>query len=138
MTAETRCNGASDRHLIPMVGKKYGHLTVLERVPRPPGRTKAAYVHVRCDCGIEYIAQAHHVRNKINCCWNCGRKVSAEANRARSTRLPSGRTWVEVAEASGVSLNTVTQRWLRGWSEEDLSLPVNGKQGRRARNRKAT
>lgn len=123
-------------NLIPIVGKKFGHLTVLSMAGRraytsPAGRTQRyALVNVRCDCGLVYVAEARAVRRAMNRCKKCSAEHTASVSRSRSHRLPSGRTWVEVAEASGVSLNTVTQRWLRGWPEEDLGLPVRGKRPR--------
>lgn len=127
------------RAKIPMIGKRYGRLVVLaEAGDRWYGTQSARLVRVRCDCGAEYDASAYHLRaGRAQQCRPCGKKVSASKNRARSTRLPSGRTLVEIAQASGVSLNTVTQRWLRGWSEEHMGLPVNGKFGRRQARRAA-
>jgi hypothetical protein len=121
---------------IDLTGQRFGRLTVLRPGPSrlyPSGQTARTW-WVACDCGTRYTAQGRHLRKGlVRRCRPCGLAATAAANRARSTALPSGRTIVEVSTATGVALNTVTQRWIRGWAEKDLGLPVVGKFGRRQR-----
>jgi hypothetical protein len=119
---------------IPMVGKRYGRLTViadagredLGRKPYSNGwRLRLRQVRVRCDCGEEFVARASHVRLRIRRCLDCAKEENADRNRNEaSVHLPNGKTIAQVAEASGVSLNTVYRRWLRGWPVEKLGTPL--------------
>jgi hypothetical protein len=119
---------------IPMVGKKYGHLTVLAdagrkdygRKPYSRGwRLRLRQVRVRCDCGEEFVARASHVRLRIRRCLDCAKEENADRNRNEaSVYLPNGKTIAQVAEESGVPLNTVYRRWLRGWPVEELGTPL--------------
>jgi len=62
-----------------------------------------------------------------------------EAGRRRSPAsvgLPNGLTVRDVAEASGLPLDTVYERWRRGWSVEDLGLPLGQYGGRRGKGKK--
>ena len=118
---------------IPMVGKRYGSLVVLAEagLRHYESSHPRRLVRVACDCGRQYVADAALLRQgSTRRCSDCRDRISATRGRSMSTRLPSGETFVSVAEKSGVSLNTVTQRWLRGWPEADLGLPVKGKRPR--------
>jgi hypothetical protein len=67
----------SDR--IEMVGKKYGHLTVLAEagLKRYSTSTPRRLILVRCDCGAEYVIRAETVRRgagrsgAVNACQSC-------------------------------------------------------------------
>jgi len=67
----------SDR--IDMVGKKYGHLTVLAEVGLRRYRTSTPrrVVIVQCDCGAKYVVRAETVRRgagnsrAVNACQSC-------------------------------------------------------------------
>lgn len=118
--------------LIDLTGKRFGHLVVIGPAPR---FERGLRWFVRCDCGgMPYSVRGDSLRKRgVSQCSACAEKLCAEKGRAMSTRLPSGKTLVQVAATSGVSLNTVTQRWIRGWDERDLGLPVVGKMGRKQR-----
>ena len=70
----------SDR--IEMVGKKYGHLTVIAEAGMKRYRTSTPrrLVLVRCDCGVEYVVRAETVRRgagssaAVNACQSCATK----------------------------------------------------------------
>lgn len=70
----------SDR--IEMVGKKYGHLTVVAEagLKRYRSSTPRRLVLVRCDCGAEYVIRAETVRrgagasSAVNACQSCAIK----------------------------------------------------------------
>jgi transposase-like protein len=115
--------GIPSRKTLEMVGKKYGHLTVLRINPakyQPGGK----HVVVRCDCGRTYDTPAARVRDGVSSCCSCGRDRSADTNRQlRSVKLPSGQTVGEVASAAGLKCDTVYARWRRGWPEKDLGAP---------------
>jgi transposase-like protein len=115
--------GIPSRKTLEMVGKKYGHLTVLRINPakyQPGGK----HVVVRCDCGRIYDTRAARVRDGVSSCCSCGRDRSADTNRQlRSVKLPSGQTVGEVASAAGLKCDTVYARWRRGWPEKDLGAP---------------
>ncbi len=108
---------------IPMVGKKFGHLLVLaEAGTRHYGSGLQGLVRVRCDCGREYVALAHHVRSgRITRCLRCANRAKAIAS---SVRLPNGRTVAQVAHETGVKLGTVYRRYLRGWPLDKLGTPL--------------
>lgn len=70
----------SDR--IEMVGKKYGHLTVIAEAGMKRYRTSSPrrLVLVRCDCGAEHVVRAETVRRgagnsrAVNACQSCASK----------------------------------------------------------------
>ena len=110
--------------LIPMVGKRYGDLVVLQRVGRPKGACfKASWVRVKCRCGKVWTTEAHHVRSgRTKRCLKCHKATAKE--RRISVRLPSGRTVADIADATGLRLDTVYHRWIRGWPEKRLGQPA--------------
>jgi hypothetical protein len=121
---------------IDLSGQRFGKLLVLGPGPvkRFPCKQSHRMWRVRCDCGAVSMTLGFQLRQGVSSqCVACGRAASAKWNRAHSTRLPSGRTVAEVALASGVALNTVFQRYKRGWAEDDLGLPVVGNLGRKQR-----
>ena len=61
-----------------MVGRKYGHLTVILEAgyKRYPTSSPRRLVLVRCDCGAEYVVRAETVRRgarrrPVNSCQSC-------------------------------------------------------------------
>lgn len=112
----------------PMVGRKYGHLAVLgvsaRRDPQP-------FVWVRCDCGKIYETRAHVIRdNRTNRCAECRDEYAADWSRRHcSVRLRSGKTVAGVAQKAGLDLGTVYRRFLRGWPEDKLGLPLQVRGG---------
>lgn len=115
-----------------MVGKKYGHLTVLDVVTRKrhPAGGSSLMVLARCDCGRKTKVYAANVRSGANECRRCAHATGA----AKSSRvLPSGDTYRELSRRTGIPINTINQRWLRGWPEKDLGLPVLPSGRRRAK-----
>jgi hypothetical protein len=121
---------------IDLTGQRFGKLTVLRPGTVklfPCGQTARTWWFA-CDCGTRSTVEGRRLRTgEKHQCTACGKAASAAAGRALSRRLPSGRTIAEVSAASGVALNTVLQRWNRGWAEEDLGLQVVGKTGRKQR-----
>lgn len=124
--SETCHDGRPLSTLVPMVGRRFGQLLVLARVPPPPGSWRAPCVRVQCDCGEVFVARAQRVRDGVTRrCLACAQRAAAAHSREQqSVKLPSGRTIAEVAQATGIALDTVYQRWHRGWPESDLALPV--------------
>jgi len=123
-------------NLIDLTGRRFGSRVVLSFAGRKRylNATSHALWRVRCDCGRVDKVLGYHLRYRYGWqCVACGKKASAAANKARSTPVGHGETLVSVAAKSGVSLNTVTQRWIRGWPPEDLGLPVKGPRGKRTR-----
>jgi hypothetical protein len=112
---------------IPMVGKKYGHLTVVAEAGRRhyPTTKPQRLVLVRCDCEREYVTNAASVRRGVNRCIECHKEDAAERSRAEmSVRLPNGRTIAHIAQDAGLSPNTVYRRFLRGWPVDRLGAPL--------------
>ncbi len=117
-----------------MVGKTYGDLLVLDIGGR---RGKHRCVVVQCSCGAEYEVQGHTLRygyaQRCRACHDarCARLVREE----HSVPLPDGQTVATIAAASGLKLNTVYRRWLRGWPVEKLGAPLepHGDPGPKAR-----
>lgn len=80
----------SDR--IEMVGKKYGHLTVVAEagMKRYHSSTPRRLVVVRCDCGAEYVIRAETVRRgagasrAVNACQSCAIKDAWLRRKLRS------------------------------------------------------
>jgi hypothetical protein len=90
-TTAMRKASRSDR--IEMVGRKYGHLTVLAEAGyrRYPRSSPRRLVLVQCDCGAEYVVRAETVRRgagksrPVNSCQSCAARDSwARALRGRS------------------------------------------------------
>jgi len=119
---------------IPMVGKKYGHLTVIANAGRRDygrpsyargHRLRIRLVRVVCDCGAEYDAVAFQVRQGVNRCTACAREDNARRQRDEtSVRLSNGKTIAQIAASSGLALGTVYRRFLRGWPVERLGVPL--------------
>lgn len=106
-----------------LTGRTFGVLEVGEVVERrhyPSGQSVLVY-EVRCTrCGKtsrldrKLIVRAHRF------CSSCVRTLGAAA---QSVALPDGRTLLDVANASGLPLDTVHKRWARGWPLERLADP---------------
>lgn len=58
--------------VINMVGKKYGHLTVVEMLPQY--KNKKTFCRCICDCGNETIREAYPLRNNYSEFTSCGCK----------------------------------------------------------------
>ena len=127
-TTERACDGRILPGTVTMVGKRYGEVVVMARISRPLDRAKQSYVLGRClGCGRQKVFVAQSLRTgAAKRCEDCRRRRQAEwdSRNASSRRLPSGETYLELSERTGVSVNTINQRWLRGWPESDLGLPV--------------
>jgi hypothetical protein len=55
----------------------------------------------------------------------CGRAKTARISRdVLSRHVPGGKTIAQIAAESGVSLNTVYVRWMRGWPIARLGAPI--------------
>lgn len=68
------------------VGKRYGKLVVLHRVPNHGGR---AYWQCRCDCGKEFEARGASLRNRsATACASCGTTVHGYTN------TPTWNSWM--------------------------------------------
>ncbi len=64
------------KNLVEMIGKKYNHLTVVERVPKPNNiKGRGAYYLCICDCGKEKIILGRSLRdgNTKSCGCDLGR-----------------------------------------------------------------
>lgn len=120
---------------IDLTGRRFGELVVLCVGPvwRPDGViAKGRWWEVRCDCGWTGMVRGSSLRQgHTSRCQSCHNKRTGEMARSRGVRMPSGRLLVEVAESAGVSLNTAFVRYRRGWTEDEIALPVHSKRGRR-------
>lgn len=112
---------------IPMVGKRYGALRVIADLPhrRYPSGFKVRMVLVRCDCGRVYEACAPDVRYRLrkHGCVDCRPENGVSA--VRSVRLPDGRSIAQIAKASGLRLDTVYHRYIRGWPHHRLGEVID-------------
>ncbi len=115
-----------------MVGKKYGHLTVLSVARRihygkvRPDGSRLSYltVNVVCDCGAEKEMRATDIASRgVNRCRRCANEDNRIRGRKEWSVRVGGRTLAEIAASSGVPLDTVYHRFLRGWPVGKLGLP---------------
>ncbi len=105
------------RRAIPMVGRRYGRLVVVAEAGKreTPGGQRCRMVAAVCDCGSRGIHIAQSLRQgRSTQCRACGARASG---RKTSTRLSDGRTVAQVAAATGLRLDTVYHRLVRGWPE---------------------
>lgn len=118
-----------------MVGQRFGDLTVIGFAGRkafPCGQTQIQ-VTARCDCGTEFVTGAVCIRLRdTKRCRACGLARRKARDQRRSVHLPSGKTIAQLAEEVGEKLDTLYHRWIRGWTEEQLSIPTVGPKRKRA------
>lgn len=123
-----------DNKTVEMVGKRYGNLTVIALAGRKDlgrlsyhdgHRVRILLVLCKCDCGNLWTTPAYQVRQgRTRRCDECRQERSADYNRKHlSVKLPNGETIGTVALASGIDLDTVYHRWLRGWPMDRLGDP---------------
>jgi hypothetical protein len=65
-----------------MIGRKFGRLTVLEKVRRPNGKQNRDYFRCLCECGREKVILAHSVKTGMTNSCGC---LMRETTIARST-----------------------------------------------------
>jgi hypothetical protein len=100
------------KRLVDLTGQRQGSLVAL----RPNAR---GGWWVRCDCGKIYRVTLSawfgysRDRGGIRSCRDCIDRAAA-ANKT-SVQLPDGRTIAQIARATGLRLDTVYHRHLRGW-----------------------
>lgn len=111
-----------------IVGRRFGRdgrLFVIEYTGRQhyPNAKPHLRVRVWCTaCGKLFVTTAHHLRaGRVDGCPRCSRIVGADKV---SVLLSNGKTIAQVARESGVKLDTVYHRYVRGWPEADLGEPL--------------
>lgn len=127
---------------LPMVGSRFGSLTVLSLAGRRDHginsegwRQRSLLWLVRCDCGVEFTTLGGRLRGDRYYQGTRQCRACAEAEGARrgrmdfSVRLSDGRTIAQIAAASGLKVNTVYRRYLRGWPPEYLGVETKGRRG---------
>lgn len=114
-----------------LVGRRFGKLVVVQHVePRAfPSGQKAQQVRVWCTgCGALFVTlKSHVVQRLLNACRRCSAVAGADKV---SVLLEDGRTIAQVARESGVKLDTVYHRYIRGWPLERLGEPARKRTGR--------
>ena len=113
---------------VDLTGERQGKLVALR--PSPGG----AWI-VRCDCGKVYRVSMSSWRGYgrgggIRSCRDCMDRY-ATADKI-SVRVEGGQTVAQLARMTGLRLNTVYVRLLRGWSRHELVLAVHRPGERRA------
>jgi hypothetical protein len=112
------------RDALPMIGRTFGDLKVLAFAgrhdfgvsPATGWRVRVRKYRVRCKCGSEFDVVGGRLRSGVTQrCVACGRKASRTKAKAKSVRLPDGRTLAQIADATGLRLDTVYHRYIRGW-----------------------
>lgn len=115
----------------PMVGRRFGEWEVLAYAGR--GRTRGGQARLlylcRCSCGrlatvIGAALRRHKAVGTSRSCVRCGRQRAAAVQRNRSTPVGDGRTISEIAQATGIPLDTIYHRFIRGWPAERLAAPI--------------
>lgn len=78
----------------PMIGKRFGRWTVLERVPRPQfTASQAAFYLCRCDCGTERVINSATLRSGSSKSCGClRREVSSRILAEYKARKKEGET----------------------------------------------
>src|SRR5574337_1681976 len=113
---------------VDMTGRRFGSWLVLRRVgKRGPHFTWLC----RCDCGRRKEALGYHIRYGASArCRACANASTGEKCRRR---LPDGTTYYDLASLSGLKVNTINQRFLRGWKRHELVLRPLARGERRSR-----
>lgn len=126
-----------------LTGRRIGEWTVLRRVidyVAPCGQHATMWL-CRCSCGAEHHVAARALMETdgragaSRRCAECAKERNVARQREEvSTPLPDGRTIARIAAASGLKLDTVYRRWLRGWPLDMLgsahrSAPGKGHKG---------
>jgi hypothetical protein len=110
---------------INLTGRRFGKWLVLGpgKLRTFPSGIQARYWICRCDCGTRHETQGQHLRHgKSRQCNDCANHKRAAFGRSRSRRVGDGRTVSQIALATGVKLNTVYQRFYRGWKPWQLDM----------------
>lgn len=73
---------------VPMVGKTFGRLTVVEQAPAPAGKTgREAWYRCRCQCGGEITTRGTSLRRGITRSCGCLRREETQRrNQAQAAR----------------------------------------------------
>ena len=73
---------------VPMVGKTFGRLTVVEQAPTPAGKTgREAWYRCRCQCGGEITTRGTSLRRGITRSCGCLRREETQRrNQAQAAR----------------------------------------------------
>ncbi len=106
-----------------LLDRKYGHLVVLKRLgANEEGRIRWL---VRCDCGQKYAVTSQQLTGTrsvpgVNRCRSCANKYGGSAH----VVLKTGKTLGELARETGIKLNTLYVRWMRGWPHDRISEPL--------------
>lgn len=104
-------------------GTRFGHQVVIGPAR---ARKRGATVRVRCDCGDERdVLERHLLVDGVKACRPCA--LAGAARRVRSelsVKLRTGKTVAQVAQESGLELDTVYGRYRRGWPHERLGDPL--------------
>jgi hypothetical protein len=100
-----------------LTGRKYGRLTVIKRIG-PDHRGRVSW-RVRCDCGKKYPILADHIMRGVRQCLECAKQHSARP----WARLKNGKYLCDLAKETGIPLNTLYQRWFRGWPDKRITEP---------------
>jgi hypothetical protein len=110
---------------IDLTGKRFGKWKVLGYAwtkRYPDGRNQHAKWRCRCDCGNVALVWGYRMRRGASTrCMECAAAEAAKrAKEVLSVRLPDGRTIAQIAAASGLRLDTVYHRFIRGWPAHRL------------------
>jgi hypothetical protein len=108
---------------IDITGRRFGSVKVI-RWDGWLGHHKAWLV--RCDCGKEWRTRSQALREgDTRRCSDCRDQRFREYGKAAlSVRVYNGKTLAQIADAAGLTLNTVYRRWLRGWPVARLGDPL--------------
>ena len=95
---------------IDLTGQRFGKLVVLKKVPNKIN-SKDSYWLCKCDCGNEKI-----INNQYN-----------RRNNLYITYKNKTHTLSEWSELLGINYNCLFIRYYRGWSVDELFLPVGSR-----------
>jgi hypothetical protein len=109
---------ARRRDFVDLTGQRFGKWTVLayHATRRYENGNAQAQWRCRCDCGTVSLVWGHAMRRGGSTrCMECQKAAMTERGKKMSVRLPDGRTIAQIAAASGLLLDTVYHRHIRGW-----------------------
>lgn len=112
------------RHLIDLTGRTFGQVRVLRLLPPRPGAKHRSW-EAQCRCGKRWPVEGRLLRTGgVKRCLECKNAyIAAYMRKYASVKLPDGRTIAQIALVTGVRLDTVYHRWIRGWPLHALGDP---------------
>lgn len=98
-------------NLVDILGKKFGELQVIERVPREANAKGSSRWKVRCSCGNEFVTSLACLKSRVNPTCGC---VPLEIS--EETRLAMSKKHIKHGHYKGDKASKTYTSWQAMWS----------------------